>query len=406
MFKTCEEAVEWIMGRQGMQKGFEHFQAFIQEHNPNVEKLKYIHIAGTNGKGSTCNFICDCLMEAGYRVGVLSSPHLIHHRDRITINHEWIIEEKLLHIANQRKALWEAYELNMFEIDFDIMVNYFHEMEVDFVVLEVGLGGRLDSTNVITSPLASVIVSIGLDHMDRLGNTLSLIAIEKAGIIKQEGLLVCGENNTEALNSITQVCDEKKANLFPLQKITPIEGVNHFVYRDHLFELAMPARYQQHNAACAIETLHQLVCRQEITLSYAQMQEAMKKSSWSGRFEIIDRKPLTIVDGAHNVHGIHAMLNSLSSLPKPHVVVFSALKDKDVHEMLSLIAQSVDQLILTEFDFYRAIRWDTQEVNYPIIKEVTDAMSYAKSLAQEGTIVVCGSLYFISEVMKNKKNET
>lgn len=403
MFLTCNEAVSWITQRRNQNMGLEHFKNFLHHENQVYDALKTIHVAGTNGKGSTCNFLCDCLMEAGYKVGTFTSPHLIAHQDRICINHQWIFEEDFLRIANERCALWEKYELNMFEIDFDLMTVYFHQQQVDYAIIEVGLGGRLDATNALSLPLASVIVSIGLDHMDRLGDTKEKIAAEKAGIIKEGGLVINGELEESSKQVIEAIARQKKAVLYNKEESRLI---NHdplcFQYRHLTLTLSTQAQYQIHNASCACEVLLRLKEAKQIAIAEEQIKAGIKKSQWRGRFETIKRNPRIIVDGAHNEHGVHALVQSLSSLPKPLILLFAALKDKEYAAMIHQLHQQADAMIVTTFDFYRAADLSQLMTEPGLItkEDWKEAITLAVSLAgSSGTVMITGSLYFISEVI-------
>ena len=401
--------MQWICNQRGENRSFEKFQKYIQLHNPDVTKLRYIHVAGTNGKGSTCNFLCDCLIEAGYKVGVFSSPHLVTHQDRICINHQWIPDEDLLRLVNERQALWEKYHLSMFEIDFDMMILYFSRSHVDYVVLEVGLGGRLDATNVIENPLASVIVSIGMDHMERLGNTLEEIATEKAGIIKPNHLVISGETKGVTSQKIQQIAQQKKAVLcwieFPQKtKDVPVQ----FVYREREYKLSSLADYQIHNAACAIETLYQLREKGLVSISNNQIQAGIERSQWAGRFDVVANEPMVIVDGAHNEHGTDALVGSINKLPHPCILVFAALKDKEYSAMIAKLKASVDEMIITQFDFYRAATatmLNTQS-GLIVMEDWKQAIELAcQKAGKQGSVVVTGSLYFISEIVEFYQNK-
>lgn len=409
MFASCTEAVEWITSRRKKDHPHEYFKAYIEQNNPQANQLKYIHVAGTNGKGSTCSFISECLMCAGYRVGVFTSPHLIAHQDRITINHQWISDEAFLRIANQRVALWEKWNLAMFEIDVDIMMLYFLEEKVDYVVLETGLGGLEDATNVIEQPLISVIVSIGLDHTERLGDTLDKISYHKAGIIKPNGLVVAGYQNDESHEVIEKTAKAKQADLnwvyVPLAlSRNPIV----FEYHNMRFSLSSLAQYQIHNACVAIEALLQLKAKKGLHIDTATIQKGILQSHWSGRFEVVHKNPLIIVDGAHNEHGVSALVQSMKDLERPIVLVFAALKDKNYENMIRLLHQEVDEMIITSFDFYRAAKAEmlNTERGLTVQSDFKKAIETAcNKTKKQGTVLITGSLYFISEVIAYLKND-
>ena len=403
------EAVQWMIKQRNQEVGFSSFQRYLNENENRLDDLRMIHIAGTNGKGSTVSMLNSCLKEAGYRVGTFTSPHLFKHEDRIRINGQVIPEHDFVRIFNSRKELWEQYHLSMFEMDLDLASAWFFEQHVDFVLLEAGMGGRLDSTNVIVSSLASVIVSIGLDHMDRLGNTVEEIALEKAGIIKSNGLVICGEQKEGCCAVIQDEAKQKHAECIQVKKASLIskEPIS-FVYRHLTFELSERALYQIHNASCAIETLIQLRNREFISITDEQLVRGIQKAHWAGRFDVVDQHPLTIVDGAHNAHGIHALKESAGTLRRPLIGVFACLKDKDKEDMISSLKEVVDELILTEFDFYRAmpVSMIQTDISCLKIKDWHQAIETAQKKAESGTVLITGSLYFISEVMAYFKEKT
>lgn len=410
MFNCCDEAIEWIISRRKKDHSHSHFKAYIEQNNPDAKQLNYIHVAGTNGKGSTCSFISECLMCAGYRVGVFTSPHLVAHQDRITINHKWISDEAFLRIANQRVALWEKWNLAMFEIDVDIMMLYFLEEKVDYVVLETGLGGLEDATNVIDHPLISIIVSIGLDHTERLGDTISKIAYHKAGIIKENGLVVAAYQEDASHAVIEEIAHKKHASLHWVNVPCPLSyDPITFTYRNVHYSLSSLAQYQVHNACVAIEALMLLKEKKDLQIDLEAIQKGIRRSHWAGRFEIVQKNPFVIVDGAHNEHGVSALAQSMQHLEKPLILVFAALKDKKYEAMIKRLHQEADEMIITTFDFYRAadVEMLNTEKGLQIQADWKKAIEFACNKAKDkGTVLITGSLYFISEVVAYfKKNE-
>lgn len=407
MFLSIEEAVNWITSQRNKEIGFDSFQRYLNENENHLDQLRILHVAGTNGKGSTVSMLASCLVEAGYKVGTFTSPHLYEHEDRIRINGTQIPQSDFLRICNKNKEKWESYHLSMFEMDLDLASIWFVEQKTDIVILEAGLGGRLDSTNVIVNPLVSVIVSIGLDHMERLGDTEEKIAYEKAGIIKENGLVICGEKKLGCVEVIRNAAENKRAEFVSVKesKILASSPLS-FEYQNQQYELSSLASYQVSNASTAIETLLQCRDRNLLNITDTQLIQGIKKAHWAGRFDVVCTDPLTIVDGAHNAHGIKALKESASSLPRPLAVVFACLKDKDKEEMIKTLHDFADEFILTEFDFYRAMHVDDLVLSYPVKKEKDwkQAIKMAQS-KKEGTVLITGSLYFISEVMAYFKAE-
>lgn len=401
MFKTTQEFIEYCTNR--MNKGrfsLDHFKALLDRLGNPQFQLKTVHIAGTNGKGSTTDYLRSILQTAGYTVGTFTSPHLEVHNDRIRVNNKFISDEDLLKYGNQFYALIEENELSMFEIDTLIAIYYYLDKKVDIALFEVGLGGRLDATNVIM-PLVSLITSIGYDHMDILGDTLEEISLEKAGIIKKNIPLITAEDKENCLFVFKSVCDEKQSDIIRIQNARHIE-VNtsiQFQYRDMAIELNTLALYQIKNASLAIETaIYLSTCG--FNINSHSIQFGLKNTLWKGRFETISTSPFVIIDGAHNTHGIDALIESCRNCKKPLIIVFSALRDKETYKMIHALVEIADEVIVTEFTFYRAATLEMLAENNQVtaIRDPQNAIQYALSQTGNGTCLITGSLYFISEV--------
>ena len=401
MFKTTHDFIDYCTNR--MNKGrfnLDHFKALLEKlGNPQL-KLKTVHIAGTNGKGSTTDYLRSILQTAGYKVGTFTSPHLEVHNDRIRINNVYISDEELLEYGNRFYTLIEENELSMFEIDTLIAIYYFCEKNVDIALFEVGLGGRLDATNVIL-PLVSLITSIGYDHMDILGHTLEEISFEKAGIIKENIPLITAEDKENCLFVFKSVCEERSSDFL---KIHPAKNVIigdsiQYEYHHLIIQLNTLAIYQIKNSSLAIECALYL-CELGYTISDENIRMGISSTQWKGRFETISLDPHIIIDGAHNMHGIDALVESTRLCKKPLIIVFSALKDKETEKMIHALVDIGDEVIVTEFEFYRAATLETLSMNNRVtsIRNPYDAIKYAIKQSAGGTCLITGSLYFISEV--------
>lgn len=401
MFKTTHDFIDYCTNR--MNKGrfnLDHFKALLEKlGNPQL-KLKTVHIAGTNGKGSTTDYLRSILQTAGYKVGTFTSPHLEVHNDRIRINNVYISDEELLEYGNRFYTLIEENELSMFEIDTLIAIYYFCEKNVDIALFEVGLGGRLDATNVIL-PLVSLITSIGYDHMDILGHTLEEISFEKAGIIKENIPLITAEDKENCLFVFKSVCEERSSDFL---KIHPAKNVIigdsiQYEYHHLIIQLNTLAIYQIKNSSLAIECALYL-CELGYTISDENIRMGISSTQWKGRFETISLNPHIIIDGAHNMHGIDALVESTRLCKKPLIIVFSALKDKETEKMIHALVNIGDEVIVTEFEFYRAATLETLSMNNRVtsIRNPYDAINYAIKQSAGGTCLITGSLYFISEV--------
>lgn len=394
MFNNIDEALNVLQERRNMKLGIEHLKALLEELDNPQKDLKCIHIGGTNGKGSTTNYTRSILEEHGYRVGTFTSPHLVKHNDRIRINNESITDQVLLYYINKTFPLWEAHELSMFEIDMLISLMYFKDQNVDWVIYEVGLGGRLDATNVIT-PVVSAITNIGYDHMQILGNTLAEIAYEKGGIIKQNGVLITTEDKEETLEVFKNICKERQAKLILVDKKEAIiEDKSYlFTLNNVEYKLTNQAIYQVDNATLALNIVKHL----NIKLEDEKLKNAIEKTNWPGRFEEI--LPSVYLDGAHNKEGVSKLVESLKILPKPWVIVFTALGDKEHHDMIEKLLSQANKLIITEFNFIRAISAEelAEDFDVEIIADYKDAIEQGIKDKQDGTLIITGSLYFISE---------
>jgi len=400
-FKNIEAFITYSEARLSKGRfGFDHFKKAMEDLGNPQYQTKCVHIGGTNGKGSTTNYLRSILQEAGYKVGTFTSPHLIVHNDRIRINDVYISDDQLLTYGNRFYAFIESNNLSMFEIDMLFAVTYFNEQKVDFALYEVGLGGRLDATNIVT-PLLSIITTIGFDHMELLGNTLKLIAGEKAGIIKDKVPLLTAEPKKGCLSVFSEVCarhDSALIQLSQIKKLSTQEGLS-YGYHGLTIHLSTLALYQIKNSATAFEAA--LFLRKVgVSIDDQAICEGLAKAEWKGRFEKVSDQPLIILDGAHNSHGIAALKESVKRLPQPIFVVFSALKDKETDKMIGQMLDVTPHLIVTEFDFYRASTVELLAKDFPVekIKDPKEAIKKAILRSKGGSLLITGSLYFISEV--------
>lgn len=388
---------EWVMQRKNHNHGLTALRKVLNNCGNPQNQIRCIHIAGTNGKGSTTNYLKDILLSQGYRVGMFTSPHLVEHRDRIRINDAWISEEEFhTYLMKHMDEILEN-DLGMFEIDTLIAYEWFCDKHVDYALIETGLGGRLDSTNLIESPQMCLITSIGFDHMQILGNRIEQIAFEKAGIIMPYTLCLCANVDAKAECIIRRVAYRKHARLLSLPKCRSI-GEKSFVFENDVYHLSTSALYQVKNASLALYASKML----GIDIHNEHVKKVVAKSMWKGRFETIQQDPCVILDGAHNTEGVSALCASMQQLQKPVVCVFSALKDKQVHQMAYAIQKHCDVLIVTEFENDRADRVEDLYIAGAIVeKDYLQAIQKAIRLALGGTVVVTGSLYFISKVRES-----
>lgn len=401
--------------------------------NPHL-KLKVIHIGGTNGKGSTIAFLKNMLEKLGLRVGVFSSPYLIHYTDQISINGESIPEAKLETLMADYQSLLEGEAAanlqgtTEFEIITAIAYDYFASEQVDVAIMEVGMGGLLDSTNVC-HPILTGITTIGLDHVALLGDTLEAIAEQKAGIIKQGIPLVTGRIAPEALAMIDRIAEGKVA---PRLAYGADYQVHHqesvvtgevFDYTSSLrqgrFQTGLLGLHQIENAGMAIALLDTF-CQEDgrELASNDLLGQALEETSWPGRLEVVSRDPLMILDGAHNPHAIKALLATLQERFADYhkEILFTCIKTKALEDMLDLLGTMSDtELTLTHFDDSRATDGSVLEeaaksrnLSYRDWQDFLEQKLIYKKEEKKTVRIVTGSLYFLSQVrayLMERKNE-
>ena len=400
--------------------------------NPHL-KLKVIHIGGTNGKGSTIAFLKSMLEKLGLRVGVFSSPYLIHYTEQISINGESIPKARLEDLMADYQSLLEGEAAanlqgtTEFEIITAIAYDYFASEQVDVAIMEVGMGGLLDSTNVC-QPILTGITTIGLDHVALLGNTLEAIAEQKAGIIKQGIPLVTGRIAPEALVVIDRIAEGKDvprlaygANYQVRHKESVVTG-EVFDYtsavRQDRFQTGLLGLHQIENAGMAIALLDTF-CQEDgrELASNDLLAQALEETGWPGRLEIVSRDPLMILDGAHNPHAITALLATLQERFADYhkEILFTCIKTKALEDMLDLLGAMPDtELTLTHFDDSRATDESvlkeaakSRNLNYQGWQDFLEQKLTDKKEEKQTVRIVTGSLYFLSQVraylMERKK---
>ena len=392
-FLTYSEAIAYAEERKSIETRFEEFRALMEEIGNPQDGLTCIHVAGTNGKGSTCRFLYDILKTKYNTVALYTSPHLENPRDRIRINDEWIPEAKFLEYMNKYIDEIERYEVSFVAIFTLFFFLYCREKKPDIAVVEVSLGGRWDTTNVIREPLLSVITTIDFDHMNFFGNTLPEIAREKAGIIKPGCPVLLCNIREEAIGVLEQKAKEEHA---PLYHVPEYEDRRGGIVLDGVFYDMHASSYQRMDACFALTAAR--LCGIDITTE--AVREAVAHSFWPGRFETVKKEPLVILDGSHNEEGISALMKEMRDLPRPLIVVFTALADKRGPNMCALLLKEADELIVTEFTHARADTADhLVKQGCTVIRDYREAIAAAIAHAgNSGTVIITGSLYFISAV--------
>ncbi|MDR1984481.1 MAG: bifunctional folylpolyglutamate synthase/dihydrofolate synthase [Prevotellaceae bacterium] len=389
------------------------------------KKFKSIHVAGTNGKGSVSHIISSVLQSAGYKTGLYTSPHLTDFRERIKINGKEIPENEVVNFVEKYKSLFDKLHPSFFEMTVALAFDYFARQEIDVAVVEVGLGGRLDSTNII-SPLLSVITNIGFDHTEFLGNTICAIANEKAGIIKNKTPVVIGEWNDESATVFSQKAMRENAKIIfasqcaKVNKIKQYETYQEFeisvsncdftAFDNKKIQLDLLGNYQQKNiitALVAIATLQKKLLKIIDNAISDGFANAAKKTGLRGRWQIISKNPLTICDTGHNAHGLNLSMAQLKSVERNKLFfVFGVVGDKDLDSVLSFLPQDAFY-IFTNADIPRAMpaadlakRCIAANLHGEIISNVKDALSYARKLAQKDDLIfIGGSTYVVAEII-------
>lgn len=366
--------------------------------------LAFIHIAGTNGKGSTAAFLREILKEAGIRAGMFTSPHLIDFTERIQVDGRQIPEEDAARLGEMLLNLDLEVHPTMFDYCLAMALLYFREQGCRLVILETGLGGRLDSTNVISAPLVSVITKIGYDHTEVLGDTLDKIAAEKAGILKPNTFMV-SESQQQPAEKVLKDCCSKLGISYQFVEAEKIKAVDHgFSYEGKgSYRMRMLGMHQRENAMAAIFAAEALrIYGFEIT--DAQISQGIENATWNGRMELISKEPYLLIDGAHNGHGVHALAESLKELypDEKFRFIMGVLADKDYKQMVKEILPLAESVTTVTPDSGRALQGETLAEyirSYGVFAENTEQMQEAFLQIRDKTVAF-GSLYFIGEIRK------
>lgn len=428
MKMTYEEAMKYIsnVGKFGSNYGLERTNRLLELLGSPQKKLKLIHIAGTNGKGSTTAMISRMLQGMGYKVGMYTSPYLEEFEERIQINGSNIPKDKLIENLEQVKTavsrvIEEGYEHpTEFEIITVLMFLYFYNENIDYGVIEVGLGGRLDSTNVIT-PKVSVIASISFDHTNLLGNTIEEIAGEKAGIIKEGIPVVLYPQSKEAEDVVIKTAESRKSTVYSVNRNdgklididynnmtqhVEVKGING-VYDIHL---PLLGEHQILNLCVAVNAV-EVLCREEGIKCHKQIiEDSLKDVKWIGRLETLSRNPMIVIDGAHNIDGIRALKKNVEKYFRYNklYLLLGILADKQVEEMIAEIAPMAEKIIaLTPHNDRAELSEDLKDEikkineNVKAFEDYEDAVREAVNYAGEGDLIlISGSLYMIGDMRK------
>lgn len=423
--ESYDEALQWVRSRLkfGIKPGLKRMEWLLEKLNNPERRIRVIHIGGTNGKGSTTAYLRSILNEAGYEVGSFTSPYFERFNERISINGTPIHDEELIQLTNIMKPLCEELDgtdlgcATEFEVITAMAIYYFAFMNrVDIALFEVGLGGRLDSTNVLY-PILTVITNIGKDHTNILGESYAEIASEKAGIIKSGVGLISAVNQPEALKVLQDKVKEKRASLYLLGKEFHVDkhksmdtgeafSVETIFQSFDNLKISMMGRHQTENAALAVMGAIYLSRLYAFYIKEEDIRTGLHKAYWPGRFEIVSRKPLLLIDGAHNEEGMEALANELSAryYTKKIKVIFAALHDKKLDGMIHALDGITNEITFTDFEFPRAAKAEelygiSHAKEKKIVRDWQEAITKViQDLTDEEMLVITGSLYFISQV--------
>jgi dihydrofolate synthase / folylpolyglutamate synthase len=416
MFKSLEEAQTWIenIKRFGSKLDLTRMEKAIAYLGHPEKEFKSIHVGGTNGKGSTSTYLKSILSQAGYKVGIYTSPYVVKFNERIAINDEYISDEDLVYYANEiypltEKMLDEEETVTFFEVLTLMSFLYFRDKEVDYTIIEVGLGGLLDATNVIV-PEISVITNISYDHMKQLGNTLESIALNKLGIVKENVPLITAIENLNLFPLFYEITSQKNSRLkiINFKMVTDIEvgQQTRFRYHQNEYILSLTGYHQVKNAVLAIEVIRLLRVKNQLHINEEDIRLGLKKAFWPGRFEIFNKN--IVIDGAHNIGGIQALIESVRSVYASKYIkcLFSVMRDKEHKKIIEELDNFCDELYFTEFEYQR--RADAEELFlesshyhksfHKDYRKIFDQLR--NELLENEVLVVTGSLYFISEIRK------
>ncbi len=379
--------------------------------NPH-RRLKFVHIAGTNGKGSVATYISHILEKAGYRVGAYTSPHLVTFRERMRINREFISQREVVALTKEiKQVMVEKEPPTFFEATTAMALKYFADMDVDIVVLETGMGGRLDATNVV-SPLLSIITNISMEHQQFLGDTLLDIAKEKAGIIKEMTPVISGASQKEVRSLFEKICREKNSPLYLIQRdFSCLWRKDGFFYKGlersySGLTSGLLGRFQRSNMALALCCI-ELLGREGFSIDEIHIREGLKDAFWPGRLHLISRSPLVVLDGAHNNAAMEVLTSTLEEMDFDRLIaVVGVMADKDVGGMMERLIPLCDTVVFSRPVYERAMDPHRLKEIYPstvtslVIPSLKEAISKALDMARNrDMILITGSLFTVGEAL-------
>jgi len=417
-----EESLKWLYGFEkfGIKLGLERISHIAEKLGNPQNNYKIIHVAGTNGKGSVCKFLASILTSGGYKVGIYLSPHLQRFSERIVVDNKEISDDEFVSLVDKIKPIVDEMIKNdntptFFEIVTAIAFQYFSDKGVDFAVIEVGLGGKYDATNIV-EPVVSVITNISLEHIDILGKTIKDIALQKAGIVKDDVAVVTATKG-DALKVIKNVAKERRGPVYVIDErrwkriYCDAEGQEFVVngdLTDYSVKTTMLGKHQGENIALAVVSIENLQMN-GVYIPETSIKDGVAKAANPGRLEVVKHEPLILLDGAHNPDGMRTLRTTLDEDFDCYklILVLGILSDKDIPSMLSIIAPTADTIVVTKSHNSRAcepskLKEMIEKSGYKkkvVVKDwIPDAVKYAESIAKKNDLIcVTGSLFTVGE---------
>lgn len=409
--KEYQKAVSWLFeqvpnyqtdGQKAYKPGLDNIKALCEFFGNPQDKIKTIHIGGTNGKGSTSNMLASVLQESGYKIGLYNSPHLVHFTERIKVNGQQADQEFVYHFIQKLRQLPKEIRPSFFEFTTIMAFEYFRQQEVDYAIVEVGLGGRLDATNII-HPLVAAITNIALDHQNILGSTIAEIAVEKAGIIKKNTPVVSGAEQ----DVVKRIFREKaQSETAPFIDATTIVA--------HL-KSDLLGHYQQKNIKVVIAILDELK-KQNIAIAQKDIETGLlnvqKNTGFIGRWSIVSEEPKIICDTGHNQAGLAEVFQQLNGMPEFKHVVLGFVNDKDIDEVLSILPRNATYYFVKPAinrgrhpETYRD-QLENTKISYKIFDSVQEGYSAAKQNVKKGEMIfIGGSNFVVGEFLEKNLQE-
>lgn len=419
------DILDWLysLHRFGIKPGLERVIKILNYLGNPEKRIQTIHIAGTNGKGTTASNIASIFSTAGYKTGLYTSPHLLDFNERIQTNGHLIPDDYLFDILNSLKPLQESTNATFFELTTAIAFKYFADKEVDLAIIEAGMGGKNDATNVV-NPLLSVITSIGLEHQEYLGNTIEEIATDKAGIIKPKTKVLVSDLNQDLTKLFEGIADDNVAHLYFLDDLARINDLKMNNYnsmidfttmsKNFIVHSPLMGKHQAWNIVCAATACKLLKSYYKINESHIQegISNIYSNFSFSGRFQILNHHPLTIIDVAHNNDSFKKLTELINELGLSNKLnlCFAIMQDKDIPKVVNIVEQSFKKIVITKPKIERAaepeviFNYFKQKDKVKIIQDTDKCVEYL--IGENEPAIFAGSFYLIGEMMEAYQNKT